>query len=476
MPALSESRPLRLLLFTALYFAQGVPWGFVSVGYGVLLSDLGFDNAAIGAAVGLAYLPWAFKILWGPMLDAVPFLQIGRRRPFIVFGQAMMALTMLALCLVDPRTSLGLVTALLFLNNTFAALQDVASDALAVDLLEDSERGRANALMWAGKSGGVALGGGAGNVIAGAYGWSTLFLLIAAAISLVMLLPLWLRERPAQATDRPVDASLLKLAWFLIPFAVVGLAMYGLSELEGWLAGHETLAWLAEIIPVVQPFVAVFGALAAWPLVDRAGFAEMRSSFSFPLPWLGVLAGLLMPAGYAMVSASHTRLMRAELHFTDEQIGWLSGVVDPVSGVVGALLGGLLADWLGLRRTIGGTMLAIALALAFFAAGEAWWPDTSAMAVWVAAFNGAVNAFSAATLGLYMGMSNPRVAATQFAVYMATTNLTYSWTAPFGGTVADHWGYPALFGTAALFQVITIVLLLPLDTTRAAALYRAREA
>jgi PAT family beta-lactamase induction signal transducer AmpG len=468
LPALSESRALRLLLFTALYFAQGVPWGFVSVGYAVLLSDLDYDNAAIGAAVGLAYLPWAFKILWGPMLDAVPPLTIGRRRPFIVFGQAMMGLTLLALCLVDPETSIGTVTALLFFNNTFAALQDVASDALAVDLLQPDERGKANALMWAGKSGGVAAGGGAGTAIAGQYGWSTLFLMMAVFIWLVMLLPVLLRERPASETDQRPDSRLLGLAWFLLPFGVVGAAMYGLSELEGRLGDHP----LAPLVSVAQPFVAVLGALLAWPLVDPAGFREMRASFSFSVPWWGVLANLLMPAGYAMVGSSHTRLMRADLGFTETDIAWLSGVVDPIAGVVGALCGGLLADWMGMRRAIGVLMGALAVTLAAFAEGRSWWGDFWDMAAWVAVFTALLNAYGAATLGLFMGMSNPRVAATQFAIFMATVNLTYAWTAPFGGAIADTFGYPALFVVAAAFQLGAIVLLLPLDVKRAEAAYR----
>jgi PAT family beta-lactamase induction signal transducer AmpG len=68
---LSESRIARLVTLSALYFAQGVPWGFIAVGYVVFLSDQNLDNAAIGDAVGLAYVPWSFKIFAGPLLDRV---------------------------------------------------------------------------------------------------------------------------------------------------------------------------------------------------------------------------------------------------------------------------------------------------------------------------------------------------------------------------------------------------------------------
>ena len=275
---------------------------------------------------------------------------------------------------------------------------------------------------------------------------------------------------PSRALSAELRCSLLSLSIFLLPFLPVGAAIYGLSLLEERLAEHP----LAPLVSVMQPFVAVAGALLAWPLVDRAGFLAMRASFSLPTPWWGVLAGLLMPAGYAMVGPSHSRLMRADLRFTEEQIGWLSGVVDPISGVIGALTGGLLADRLGLRPAIGALMTLIALTLAGFALSEPYWADFRFMVVWVGLNAAAVNAYSASTLGLYMGISNPRVAATQFAVYMATTNLTYAWTSPFGGAVADGYGYVALFTVATVFQIVTIALLVPLDTAKAAAFYRSR--
>ena len=49
---------MRFATFGALYFAQGVPWGFIAVGFVVFLTDLGLDNTAMGSALGLAYLPW----------------------------------------------------------------------------------------------------------------------------------------------------------------------------------------------------------------------------------------------------------------------------------------------------------------------------------------------------------------------------------------------------------------------------------
>ena len=48
---------------------------------------------------------------------------------------------------------------MILIHTVFNALQDVAVDALAVDLLADNERGRANGLMYASKYFGGMIGG-----------------------------------------------------------------------------------------------------------------------------------------------------------------------------------------------------------------------------------------------------------------------------------------------------------------------------
>ncbi len=468
--ALSESRLLRLFSFCLLYFAQGVPWGFISVGYVVLMADLGLDNTQAGVAIGLAYLPWSFKILWGPLLDAVPRWRIGRRRPFIVVAELVMGITLVAMMFADPVTQLGLVAALLFVHNTAASLQDVATDGMAVDLLLPDERGTANSLMWAGKSLGVVFGGGGGTVIAQRYGWNTLFLLMAGIMWAIMLVPLLLRERPVQPDDRPIGRDSLKLAWFLGPFALVGMAMWALSTLGDQLADQP----IGVLIPVIQPFVAVAGALVGWRIVDPPGFAKLRASFDFRAPWLGLLVAVATPVGYALVATASTRMLRVELHLTGDEIAWLSGVVDPVAGVAGALVGGVLADRVGAKRAIALTMAGMALCLAAWAGLPDLWPSWWFVVAWIGLFNGFINAYSAASLGMFMTLSNPAIGATQFSVYMAAVNLTYSWTSPAGGAIADGWGYPALFAVAAVVQLVTIGVLPLLHPADAEARYRSR--
>jgi MFS transporter, PAT family, beta-lactamase induction signal transducer AmpG len=397
MRTLVESRALRYLTFAALYFAQGIPWGFISVGYVVYLTDLGFDNTAVGSALGLAYVPWSFKIVWGPLIDRFPSIRFGRRRHFIIAAELCMGLTMLGLLLLDPRHQPGLMGAVLFLHNTFASMQDVATDALAVDTLPEHERGGANSVMWAAKSAGIAAGGGAGTVIAKHFGWPTLFVLVAILIWLVMALVIAIRERPAGAASEAA----------------------------------------AE---------------------ERLDLRTLWRSFAFKTALVGIAIAMITPA-YGLIGAVFTRLLRADLHLSEEAIGTLQGVADPIAGVVGALVGGFLADRLGMRKVIAGFMALIALSLGVFALGRSHWGSMSFLLGWVVIQAFVVAAYNAASLGFFMTLSNPKVGATQFAVFMAATNLTYAWTSPTGGWVADHFGLASAFGIAAVVQLLSIGLL-----------------
>jgi PAT family beta-lactamase induction signal transducer AmpG len=131
------------------------------------------------------------------------------------------------------------------------------------------------------------------------------------------------------------------------------------------------------------------------------------------------------------------------------------GLCELVSGVLGALAGGVLADRIGARRATGVLMLGIGTSLTVLAAMPEAWPRFAFLAGWATGQSLLVYAYNAATLGFFMTLSNPAIGATQFAIYMAGTNLTYAWTAPLSGWMADTWGYRSVYAIAALVQVGT---------------------
>jgi PAT family beta-lactamase induction signal transducer AmpG len=164
-------------------------------------------------------------------------------------------------------------------------------------------------------------------------------------------------------------------------------------------------------------------------------------------------------------------MQRAHLGFSEERIAGL-GAFEQGFAVVGAFVGGFIADRFGQRKTIAALMLGIGISIAILAASPGQWPSFTFLATWISIQTCLVYAYNAATLGFFMTISNPAIGATQFALFMAGTNLTYSWTAPAGGWVADNWGYGTLFAIAAVVQIVTIPLLAFCDPKEAERRFR----
>jgi MFS transporter, PAT family, beta-lactamase induction signal transducer AmpG len=136
--SLAERRWLRLFTLCVLYVAQGIPWGFMATTLPTYLVSHGVED--IGTVIAMTYLPFAFKWVWGPIIDAFTIPRFGRRRPWIVFAQAMMALTVFAMVTFDVTRDVQLLVQMIFIHTVFNSIQDVSVDALAVDLLPENER------------------------------------------------------------------------------------------------------------------------------------------------------------------------------------------------------------------------------------------------------------------------------------------------------------------------------------------------
>ena len=100
--ALADSRLQRVVTLCILYFAQGVPYGFMTITMANYLSGEGLSTDRVGALTAVALLPWTFKIIWAPVIDSIQFKGYGRRRPWIVIAQLFMALTLLGIYFLEP--------------------------------------------------------------------------------------------------------------------------------------------------------------------------------------------------------------------------------------------------------------------------------------------------------------------------------------------------------------------------------------
>ena len=125
-------------------FSSGLPLGLVWIALPAFLTYRGVDIRTVGL-FSLAQAPWSFKFLWSPLMDRFgPRIGgLGRRRSWIVICQLFLMLTFLGLAGVAQTADVGLVAVLALLIAFGSASQDIVIDAYAVEVLERSEQGLA---------------------------------------------------------------------------------------------------------------------------------------------------------------------------------------------------------------------------------------------------------------------------------------------------------------------------------------------
>lgn len=211
-------RGYKILLLSSLYLAQGLPYGFFTQALPVLLREAGLSLKAI-SATSLLFLPWALKFLWAPFID-----QRGTRKQWLLLLQSSAVVGALVLAGLDLSRGYLLVLAGAFAFNLIAASQDIATDGLAVRILDTRERGLANGIQVGAYRGGMILGGGLLLWIFAKSDWQTMFLCMAGLLALTILPVLVLREPPrARSADDDVDQ--LVVGW-LERLRVPGMAAF----------------------------------------------------------------------------------------------------------------------------------------------------------------------------------------------------------------------------------------------------------
>lgn len=216
-----------LLLLGALYFCQGLPFGFFVQALPVVLRQRGLSLEQVGLTSLLA-LPWAAKFLWSPAVD-----RYGTRRGWILTLQGVSVAVLLGLALFVPVDATAALMVATFVTNLLSASQDVATDGLAVRLLPEADRGLANGLQVGAYRVGMIVGGGGLLMTFEWLGWRGTFGFMAAVVALATV-PVWLSREPPRVGQPESQASLRSFfaqpgAWALL----AGLLVYKAGEAAG---------------------------------------------------------------------------------------------------------------------------------------------------------------------------------------------------------------------------------------------------
>ena len=202
-------RQIYILLFS-LYWAQGLPVGFMTHALPVILRAQGVSLAHIGG-FGLLMLPWSIKIFWATYVDRFALSRLGHYRSWIIPTQLSSVLILIILSFfpiqaLDQPSYLFIFFALLFLMNLTGATQDIATDALAVNLLKNDQQHWGNTFQVIGSRLGFIVGGGAVLWCLDWLDWQKTFLVLAGLVFLNTVPVLFYRE-PIHAVKNIADQN-----------------------------------------------------------------------------------------------------------------------------------------------------------------------------------------------------------------------------------------------------------------------------
>jgi PAT family beta-lactamase induction signal transducer AmpG len=406
---LADSSRVRYATGSMMYFAQGIPYGLMNIAIPAWLASLGISAGQIASYLAVIALPWAFKLLSGPLMDRYEFLPMGRRRPWVLGAQLGLTLSFFSLTFVEqPAEQIGLLMLLGILINVFASTQDVAVDGMAIDLTPVAEQGRLNAFMTFGK----------------AAGWG-----ITSAVTGVLLVTYGL------GVTAMVAASVAGLIW--VAFAFV-LEREGERSLP-WGRGHA-----ASEPRTGKSFSSLFKGLnqALWTRVSVILMVVMFCD------------GLVSGYGHAVMPIAAIKLFG----FTTPQWSQLVALMG-LSGAVVALAFGPMIDRFGAKRMLFVTVALVALHAFLLAKTQYLWKDTLYVKAMLSAWIMLGPVTMVCMIALAMTICASVNSATQFAIYMSIANLGSSIGSKVYGMVSERASFTdayLLLGALAVALLVSL--------------------
>jgi PAT family beta-lactamase induction signal transducer AmpG len=379
----------------------------------------GKTPAEIGGYTAIIFIPFSFKIAAAPFMERFTFLPMGRRRPWIILGQSGIAATFIAMSLLpDPLNNLGSLTALGFWLSVFITFQDIATDALVIDIVPIDQQARANGFMWGAKIVGTAASLALGTWLLNQYGFFTAIFSLSLTVVLIMLIPLLLRERP----------------------------------------GERLLPWTSG---VVSPDAAKLQ-LGSF----RKIFTSLFTALKLPDSMLLILSLFTMLTALAFMRTLFPIFTIQALGWSNQEYSSAYAATSLAGGVIGMLAGGWLLDRFGKIRMLSIYLLLLIVLTAVLAFSENRWNQSYVIEGYMLAFN---TLFAFAAIALFataMQCCWKRISALQFTLFMAIYNLGQTAGAALIGPLRTHLSWQFTLLAFSVLAAVALGVIQFLDTNR----------
>ena len=391
------TRNRRLLLFSALYFAQGTILSYFLTFNILYLRENGYSPEEVGIFQGVLVLPFVLKIFLGMLSDGVNLFGLGHRKPYIIIGLLGQVFALIIVSFVSVSEGLGLYAAMAFIASTSMALYDTCTDGLALDSTPQNERGIVQGVMVGGRASGILLMLLLGGFIAETFGWKFVFYVISLFAFLPLLLVFPIHEDPRQMHREPFRWSAFKSFKNSAVLFLAAVGFIASLALEG-----------------VLPFLS----------------DHLKNVMAVSLGNIGVLVALSM-----------------------------------VGRIIGGLSNSWVTDRIGHRQSLFVAVALTSLGCLGLALGSS--------VAWVAfmgfLFGLAYGYFTAVYAAVSMDLSDPRISASMFAIFMMFVNLGTVGGQMLGGILTERTGFGTMVIMMGAINLINIFMVFALFSRRAGA-------
>jgi PAT family beta-lactamase induction signal transducer AmpG len=412
LPALTEHKRLRYLNFVALYFAQGVPEGMLTFGIPAWMAMNGKTPGEIASLAVITVLPWSFKFIVAPLMDRYTYLPMGRKRPWVLLGQIGLVLSCIYMAFIpDPLNNLHQLMAAAFMVSCFGAFQDVATDGMAIDVIPADQQAKANGLMWGSKVIGMSFSLAMGSWLLSKYGFGTAMLMVAVVIAIVMLAPLFLRERQGE-------------------------------KIAPWTSGKAS--------PETSSLQ-----LNGW----RSIFKSLYTVFSLRNSLLIALLLFICQGSAKYISTLLPIFTVKELGWTNVEYAQYFAAAKLIGGIAGMILGGILIDKYGKKRMMNIYFMSFIVLISVFSCLNNYWADRNFIYAFMILQNVLYTFASIGVFAIAMQCCWKKVSASQFTLYMTIANLGQMVFAAAIGPMKAHFDWQITLFAFAVFTALAWFLL-----------------
>ena len=381
---IKKNRYVKYILFFNLYFAEGLMIAITTVVTTLYLREQGVSIPITTLIVGIVNIPWILKFIWGPIVDH--FIKFGRKT-FIIFGGILSVIAMLVASIVNPGVSLIPFAILIFTSHIGIGFIDVSTDAWAIDVSIEKDRGKINGSMFAGQYSAWAIGAAILPFIGSNFGYGYAYFTNGIIILFLLIFPFIIKETLQLKTRQKIIQIIKK-----------------------------------EFKKKTTLLVALFS-----PLVFMN---EGMLSFIIPI------------------------FMRDSLGLGDVQIGLISAIL-PLTLAIGSIVGGVTTDKFGRKKTLYVLLFLSAIFTASLILANNWWK----LSIIYGIIGFLMGGHSTVSCALFMDVTNPRIAATQYGIFTGIANIGLNGGGMFTGTLAAALSFSQTFLYAGWVFGPTILVL-----------------